>query len=240
MRYQPKPVGSISGIIRGGLDYIFKPRIRRREIGSFNGQEFRQKIFHELVDKMNFSAIVETGTFRGETTHFMHQKSGLPLYTAELHPRFYAYARMRLRKDNDVVVYNSDSRQFLRRLITENIIHDDNVFIYLDAHWGEDLPLLEEIEIIFQELPGAVVMIDDFQVPWDDKYTYDDYGVGKALTMEYIEPAIRNFGLEVFFPALGAEEETGARRGCVLLAKTPEKSGLLKSMQTLKIYENSK
>jgi predicted O-methyltransferase YrrM len=238
MKYKPLPVGSIRGNLRGQLDYYLKPKLKRNEGGPFNGQEFRQGIFLELVRNMGFSAIVETGTFRGLTTQYMYRNSGLPVYTAELSPRFLAYARLRLRKDTRVTLYNSDSRAFLQQLINGRLLENDDVFFYLDAHWGEDLPLLEEIEIIFGNLPGAVVMVDDFKVPWDTQYTYDDYGNGKTLDLDYLAPAIDKYGLVAFFPAQDAAGETGARRGCVVLAGSPEKISLLKEQVTLKICVN--
>ena len=46
--------------------------------GPFNGQTFRQEIFLELIEKIDFSAIAETGTFRGTTRSiFMHPHSCL-------------------------------------------------------------------------------------------------------------------------------------------------------------------
>jgi hypothetical protein len=67
--------------------------------------------------------------------------------------------------------------------------------------------------------PGAVEAIDDFQVPGDPEYVYDDYGAGKALTPAYIAPMVERFGLVEFFPSTRAKEETGLRRGCIVLAK---------------------
>ena len=64
------------------------------------------------------------------------------------------------------------------------------VFFYLDAHWNDDLPLADEIDIIFSRCPWAVVMIDDFEVPSDPGYQFDDYGPGKALVLGYIRPAV--------------------------------------------------
>jgi hypothetical protein len=46
-------------------------------------------------------------------------------------------------------------------------LRDSPLFFYLDAHWNEDLPLAEEIDLIFSRSPCAVVMIDDFEVPGD-------------------------------------------------------------------------
>jgi hypothetical protein len=35
--------------------------------------------------------------------------------------------------------------------------------VYLDAHWGDDLPLLDELEIVLKAKPEALILIDDFE-----------------------------------------------------------------------------
>lgn len=97
------------------------------------------------------------------------------------------------------------------------------MFFYLDAHWGEDLPLRDELEIIFSKWKRPIVMVDDFQVPNSD-YGFDDYGPGKALNLSYIEPVVSDHKISVFFPAVNSSEETGARRGSVVLCQ--EMSGV--------------
>jgi hypothetical protein len=87
-------------------------------------------------------------------------------------------------------------------------------FIYLDAHWEEDLPLREELEIIREAWDRAIVMIDDFAVPGDPGYGYDDYGSGKALEQDYLPPMP---GWSLCYPAVPSAEETGERRGCSVL-----------------------
>ena len=87
---------------------------------------------------------------------------------------------------------------------------------YLDAHWRNDLPLVEELNIILQSEIDAVVMIDDFKVPFDAGYGYDDYGLGKSLRLEILA-YLASMNVRIFFPRLAAAEETGAVRGvCVL------------------------
>jgi hypothetical protein len=93
------------------------------------------------------------------------------------------------------------------------------LLFYLDAHCGEDLPLSEEVAKIFSSCPEAVVMIDDFQVPDDNRYGYDDYGVGKALTREYIRPLVSQFQLAEFYPSTPSAGESGLRRGCIVIAR---------------------
>ena len=61
-------------------------------------------------------------------------------------------------------------------------------------------------------------MIDDFKVPNDPGYIYDNYGPERALT-ETILPEEPLRGWTVFYPAVPSNEETGARRGsCVLIS----------------------
>ncbi len=60
----------------------------------------------------------------------------------------------------------ADSRVFLRDLLA-GLPNDRPVLFYLDAHWNEDLPLAEEARLIVEQAPLAVVMIDDFCVPFD-------------------------------------------------------------------------
>jgi hypothetical protein len=97
-----------------------------------------------------------------------YNKSGLPVYTTEVNPRFFPYAKSRLHRHAGISLRNMDSREILASLIREKVLEGQTVFFYLDAYWGEDLPLLGEVQIIFSNLPTAVVMVDDFKVPWDD------------------------------------------------------------------------
>lgn len=200
----------------GRLEYIVQPNRGQKWGGPFNGQQFRQRIFQDLIATFEFDAIVETGTYRGVTTKYF-SNTGLPVHTVEASARYLAYARMNIRKcDAKVTTYHSDSRSFLQELGTSNKISGQQPFIYLDAHWYDDLPLREELEIVQQFWPKAVVMVDDFAVP-ESTYGYDDYGDGKALTLDYLAP-LAPTNLEAFFPSAPAAEETGCRRGSVILA----------------------
>src|ERR1043166_1061331 len=105
----------------------------------------------------------------------------------------------------------------LRRLASMPDLQGRMLFFYLDAHWRDDLPLREEVEIISTHWPDALVMVDDFAVPDDPGYGYADYGEGRALTLELIRPALRA-SPAVYFPAAPSAAETGSRRGCVVLA----------------------
>lgn len=199
----------------GHLEYFLRPGQRNLWGGPFNGQKFRQHIFLTLLDAVNCQAIVETGTFRGTTTEFL-AASGLPVLSVESDPRYHAYASWRLRRlRRRVRLYLGDSREFLRQLAHDPQFSEQRIFFYLDAHWHADLPLRDELQVIFNRWPDSTVMVDDFQVP-GTTYGYDDYGRGNVLNLEYLEP-LRHLDLAPFFPAVGPERETGQRRGSVVL-----------------------
>jgi hypothetical protein len=108
------------------------------------------------------------------------------------------------------------------------------VFFYFNADWNDDLPLLEELNIVFVRCPSAVVMIDDFRVPGDPDYGYDDYGFGKALTGDYISAVVAKRGLVAHYPSAPGSAESGSRRGCVVLSNAMVHRTRLSSMPLLR------
>jgi hypothetical protein len=188
--------------------------------GAFNDQRGRIAIVRSIIETVRPVALVETGTWRGATAEFL-ASFGLPTFSVELRPRTFGYARARLFGRRNVKLRMGDSRAALRHWLATDLrkVRDRPLFFYLDAHWNADLPLAEELQIIFNECPRAVVMVDDFEVPHDAAYGFDDYGPGQAFTADYIEPVVAAFGLLASYPALPAAEETGAKQGCVVLVR---------------------
>jgi len=209
--------------IAGVLDFAAEPEMNVWG-GPFNGQTYRQSIFTQLARELEVTAIVETGTFRGTSTAFM-AGFGLPVFSCEHHPRFFQYSLQRVGHLPNVTLAASDSRPFLRGLFDEKKLPAGRTLFYLDAHWEEDLPLWEEIDLIFAQQPQAVIIIDDFRVPRDLGYGYDDYGWGKCLSVSNLyEVAFTRPSL--FFPNQPSGHETGVARGCVVLA-LGETAGLI-------------
>ncbi len=181
-----------------------------------NGQAERRKIVTELFRVIPPTAIFETGTFRGATTQWLATLTDAPIHSVESQPRYFGFAQQRTQSLSNVHLNLEDSREMLRRTIEPNA---EPIFAYLDAHWEADLPLAEEIDIVFERNGAAMVMVDDFRVDDDKGYQYDDYGPGAVLEYDYIKPAIQKHALAAWWPASPSERETGARRGCVVLAQ---------------------
>ena len=164
-------------------------------------------------------------------------RTGRPVYSVERDPRLYGFARARLRRWRNVTIVRGDSREALSGFFSGPLrtCKDRAQLFYLDAHWNEDLPLAEELDLVFSNSPAAVVMVDDFQVPDDSDYGYDDYGPGKALTAAYIAKAVTEHSLAIFYPATPGAIEQGKRRGCVVVARADMQGGRLQSLDRLRL-----
>jgi hypothetical protein len=212
---------------------INSPGYEASDDTGFNGQHFRKQIFEELVNTCHFDAILETGTYTGNTTGYLAKTSNLPVYTSELNKWYYDIAQMRLKEFTNIHYSFGDSRKFLRKL-AQNEVGKKNVFIYLDAHWYSDLPLQEELNIIGGHWDNFVIMIDDFQVPDDPGYDYDYYTRRKSLRMKVFGKVFAEHNLESFFPTAPSEQETGNKRGCVVLAPKGKWSNQLEKLESLR------
>jgi len=221
---------------KGALEYYIFPSRRSSWGGPFNGQEGRRRLIDRIFGLARPSLIIETGTFRGTTTTYFG-KTGISTLSIEARARNLGFAKQQLASFSNVELRLGDSRKELRRALAErvrDVATTATLFAYLDAHWYEELPLADELEIIFEYAPTAIVMVDDFQIPGDQGYGYDDYGPGRALIASYVAPAMERFGLAAFYPTLPSSEESGARRGCVVLASREHLAGALEATSLLR------
>ena len=220
----------------GRLDYLLGRQSKNPWGGPLNGQSFRQRIYSDIMNRGNFKAIVETGTFRGTTTEFF-ARAGLPVYSVEIDLREHGFASQRLSHLRDRVhLFHGNSPEFLQSLADDSAFPKSNVFFYLDAHVQSaqvyhQAPLVEELETIFANWNEAVVMVDDFQVP-GTAYGFDDWGPDRNLDLACLEP-LKHLELSFFFPTLDPKNETGAKRGCVVLCRDEALKNALSQIDTL-------
>jgi hypothetical protein len=197
-----------------------------------NGQSGRRAIVDDVIARTDAEVIVESGTFRGATTDYFSRVHGGSVISIEATSRFLFAARFRLRRRRNVRLLHSDSRSGLRKLASEpNLVRRPTLF-YLDAHWHDDLPLAEEIAIVNAGWSNWVAIVDDFAVPDDPGYAFDDYGPGKALDVGYL----REIPVPVwcFWPRLRSKDEDGMVRGCVVITSVREVAVKLQASSLLR------
>ena len=81
-------------------------------------------------------------------------------------------------------------------------------------------------------------MIDDFQVVGDPGYGFDDYGETGRLTLDYLAP-LAGHGFSIFYPSIPSSEESGMKRGSVVLAVGPSVVAAVDSIGSLRRYGDS-
>jgi len=207
----------LPGTLAAHVD-LAQPRLAAG-FGAFNGQLRRDAVIESLLESFPFDLVIEAGTYRGTTTQRLREMTAVPIITIELSKRYHEYARRRLSALPDVMVIRGDSALQIRRAATSGS-HDglDKVFAYLDAHWGPNLPTRYELLELLSGWETVCAVIDDFKVPGDTGYGYDDYGPGLVVDQTLLA-GLPLAGVALFFPSIPSVDETGYRRGWAVLAR---------------------
>ena len=142
-----------------------------------------------LKNKFNCSTFIETGTWNGTTIseltkHFDNLK------TIEINLEKYIEAKQRNSQNKNVELYCGNSSDILPSILSKK----NKYMFFLDAHWGDYWPLLDELKIIASFELTPVILIHDFFVPdmnGKPKFGYDSYH-GQPLDFNYVQKDIEN------------------------------------------------
>lgn len=173
-----------------------------------------------LVDAFEVDAIIETGVCTGDTTDYLSMAyPALPVVGIEIDSNLAGFAQQRLRSRPNVTVIHGDSAAFLPGCAGRYAMP----LIYLDAHWGKQWPLPDELE----SLDRAIVIVDDYDIG-HPRFAYDEYdGVrcDQHLLRQYL-PVTRIFVPDPThqhaFPCL----QVGRRAGRAIFAVGVDDSAL--------------
>jgi hypothetical protein len=175
-----------------------------------NGQFVRLKHVINLCDDFKPTVCIETGTYRGTTTIFLATLSSKITYTIEINKKFFLQAKARLQNfDQNIQLINGDSAQEMKILLNNHSPIDERLLVYLDAHWGEVLPIRDEVKVLCNWGGKFIAIIDDFCIPTDSGFSFDVYS-GIPIGLDLIP--LYN-GLEVWVSTIESGLETGAKRG---------------------------
>jgi hypothetical protein len=193
---------------------------RHRLLG-FNGETLRARIIYEIVRHFKPRAFVETGTYHAATTILANTFLGLPVYSCEVMFRKVVLAKLITRNMPQIEISWSSSVPFLEK-VTKRLSKQRAIF-YLDAHAGfasAQLPLIQELNTLLF-LNEFVAVIDDFQVPNERSFGFDQYK-GEVIGLELIEDFLKRSNIRrVYLPGYPPRLETGFTRGyCVFWKST--------------------
>lgn len=178
----------------------------------FEGDTYLHTEVKRLIELHKVKTVIETGTFYGNTT--MAFCDMVPkVVTIEAKPQYYDISLNKFLKAG-VKVYSlfGKSEDILSQALR---IADQPVLFYLDAHWENHCPLLDELRIIAEHNIKPVIVIHDFQVPGRADLGYDSYK-GQPLNIQWIESALKSiYGDKLNYHY--NEKATGHKRGVIFI-----------------------
>jgi predicted O-methyltransferase YrrM len=155
------------------------------KVAAFNNDSVVSDTVVKLVKDLNIDCIIETGTFRGTTTAFLSETfPNIDIYTIEVDYNMYIQAEANLKPYTNIKLLYGSSEKVLEALLPQ--LKDKRILFYLDAHWEEYWPLLDEFEAIRKTAKdNCCIVIDDFKVPFR-QFQHDTYEQ-QPLDIDYIE-----------------------------------------------------
>ena len=170
---------------------------------------------HDLVSHLRIEQFVELPHIKGTTTEFLAESSRRTSVHGGITPTVLLRPRTQIRLEYpSVTVQLGDSRSFLRHMASNEALCGAPYPLLLRRSLGTRHTFAGRVAVILNAWRDAVVVIDDFEVPGDSGYAFDDYGMGRRICIDYL-PEMP--GWILFFPSVHSGLETGARRGCAVV-----------------------
>jgi hypothetical protein len=158
-------------------------------LNAFNKMPQTAACVKDLKEKYKLEAALETGTWLGNTTKFLSCIFDR-VYSFEIDAVFFNAASQNLASFKNTRLFFGNSGTFLLPLLKKKL-QGKRLFCYLDAHWYNDWPLLDEIRQISQtHKDNCILMIDDIKVPGRPDIQYDSYsqnGINLECSLEYVK-----------------------------------------------------
>lgn len=177
----------------------------------FNGQSRRIYNCCVLAAYLRPNFAIETGTYVGSSTYLLSGLGVQKTFSVEIDEYYAAIARKRhwqLIEEGHLEILEGSSKDLLPQIL-KGISTEDRTILYLDAHWGDYLPIVDEIKSLIDWGGVYLAIIDDFQVPNFLGYGFDAYG--NSVVGPSAIPT--GSGLSLWTPDENEKCETGARRG---------------------------
>ena len=177
-----------------------------------NGQRNRLRTSILLLEILKPEFVIESGSYLGTTTQYLAGVSSKQTYSIEINKEFAAVASERLKSDIEqkrVKIVDGNSAQQMPIILREINPRTSRIFAYLDAHWLEQIPLFEELQALLDWGGDFIAVIDDFFIPDDPGYGYDQYE-NHRVDISHVPSSEK---ISVWVPSESSDTESGARRG---------------------------
>lgn len=154
---------------------------------AFNHAPELSPFFNYLKTKYHIDTVIETGTFQGSTTALFGRLFD-EVHTIEISEATYKATKEAMQSFANIHFHLGSSEKVLHEILSS--VKNKPVLFYLDAHWEEHWPLLEELrEIGKTHKDNCIIVIDDVKVPGKKKFPFDAYGKHEC-SHEYVKETL--------------------------------------------------
>lgn len=196
------------------------PRLMPFQEYPWNGDGYLATEVLRLKEAHGLTSAIETGTCLGTTTLWLARNFGW-VQTIEIHGQYYQIATQRLKEEIRTRVCWGPSSEWLPRIFDAcSPCEETAALCFLDAHWNEHCPLLDELDIIAQSGFKPCILIHDFQVPGTD-FGYDRMPDGRPFTLDLIRSHLDAIYGEGGWKHNYPTKVEGARRGWISIEPIP-------------------
>jgi predicted O-methyltransferase YrrM len=145
-----------------------------------------------LIRTLKLTTAVETGTYKGKTTKWLANRMK-KVYTIENNLDFFNCAKENFKNIDNIEIILGNSGNKIEEIIKQ-IPLEENTLFYLDAHWYDYWPILDELTTIGKNKQlNNLIIIDDFKVPGCCNYlNYDKYE-NNENSLEYINNVLNEY-----------------------------------------------
>lgn len=183
---------------------------------AFNGDIYIKEQIEKFRDEFQIKEAIETGTHQGNSTDELGCIFG-KVTSIEINVTYFTNCSKRFINRKDISMIKGNSPDVLIRILKTRI---QPILFYLDAHWGNYNPLLDELSaIIYYGFNKSVICIHDFKVPERD-FGFDKFPNGKNYEFNEIKESIEKLygknGYEYFYN----NKASGANRGIIFIYPT--------------------
>jgi len=172
---------------------------------------FAKQDIESLITRFDIKRVVETGSYYGWSTKVFASLVE-SVDSIEIEPNYLEEAKKHLEGITNVNLHLGDSVAVMNEIVSEN---EKNILFFLDAHWQEHWPILNELGVIKNKKLKPVICIHDFFVPGGtklrqtngrivskhyfdgSKFGYDEFN-SVALDFKYIENSLKEIYGEDF------------------------------------------
>jgi len=151
---------------------------------------------------------IETDTNVGSTLHyFARHFPATPCFSCEPDPDAFNFARKKSAELKNAQVFQQTSPGFLHNL-DKSVLNRDTLF-WVDSHgYGFKWPLREEVAFITNSFRRGCIFIDDFKVPGQPQFSFDEYD-GQICAFEEIKSSLRPcLRFQIVYPSYSEKTST--------------------------------